>query len=137
MRSEHAPDAAWELGLCVDALSETLKERTARLRGLEEECRQLQDRVRREHQDYVELRASMDELLDLSELSETISSSFDIGDIMTALMDLSGRVLEHESCGVFVRDGEQDDLRPAAMSGDTQLGELVRGLWEDGIIDWV
>jgi signal transduction histidine kinase len=137
LQAEHAPDAAWELGLCVDALSDTLKERTARLKGLQEESRQLQARITREHQEYVELRASMDELLDLSELSETISSSFDIHDIMAALMKLSARVLEYESGGVFVREADEDDLRPAAITGDEQLSDLVRGLWEDGIIDWV
>ncbi len=137
LHGRHDPDAAWELGTCIDALTETLKEGTVQMQALETENGQLRQRLQRERREYVELRASMDELLDLNELSDTISSSFDPQDIMGALMKLSGRVLAYDSCGVFLWHGDHDDLRPVAMQGGEGLKELVFSLLEDGIIDWV
>ncbi|MEW6756362.1 MAG: ATP-binding protein, partial [Candidatus Latescibacterota bacterium] len=87
-------------------------------------------------QEYVELRASMDELLNLSELSETISSSFAVQDILSALMDLSGRFLACRGCGVFLWE-EGGELQTVALRGSEGLPEQVRACWEDGIIDWV
>jgi signal transduction histidine kinase len=130
-------ETAWELGIHVDSLGESLKESAARRRGLEEENRQLQERLSREHRDYAELRASMDELLNLHELTETISSSFAIQDILAALMDLSGRFLPYEGCGVFALGQEGQTLEAMAARGDGRTEERVRAQWEDGIIDWV
>ena len=137
LRGEIPAETVWELDIRIDTLVEAIKERTVQLRGVEEESRHLQDRLKREHQEYVELRTSMNELLDLSELSETISSSFDTTDIIAALMDLSGRFVEYASCGVFLWDQERDELQPVALRGGEQLREQVRSQWEDGIIDWV
>lgn len=130
-------EVAWELGIYLDTLAEAFKENAARLRGIEEENRHLQERLKREHQEYLELRASMDELLNLSELSETISSSFDIGDILKSLMDLSARFLAYDSCGVFLLDPESQELQAVAMRGEERLKEQIQAQWEDGIIDWV
>ena len=130
-------EAAWELGIHVDSLAEALKENVAQRCGVEEENRHLQERLRHEHQEYVELRASMDELLNLSELLETISSSFDIESILDALMNLSGRFVDFRSCGVFLLDQEREELQSVALRGSGQLCEQVKAQWEDGIIDWV
>lgn len=133
----HVPaDLAWELGIHVDTLAEALKESAAQLRGVEEEKRHLQERLNTEHQEYVELRASMDELLDLSELCETISSTFSVQDILAALMDLTARILECQGCGVFLWE-ESGELETVALRGSERLPEQVRAHWEDGIIDWV
>jgi signal transduction histidine kinase len=137
LQDASAAEAVWELGFHVDALSESLKESAARRLGLEEENRQLQERLRREHRDYAELRASMDELLNLHELTETISSSFAIQDILAALMDLSGRFLPYEGCGVFALGEGGQTLEAMATRGDGRIEERVRAQWEDGIIDWV
>ncbi len=137
LKDAEAAEAAWELGFHVDALSESLKESAARRLGLEEENRQLQERLRREHRDYAELRASMDELLNLHELTEKISSSFAIQDILAALMDLSGRFLPYEGCGVFSFGEGGQTLEAMMTRGDRRTEERVRTQWEDGIIDWV
>ena len=131
-------EVGWELGLHVDSLAEALKDATARTRGLEEENRHLQERLDRGHEDYMALRESLDELLNLHELSEAISSSFKIEDILAALMDLSRRVIDYESCGVFACDEEVGELEPMALRGEADL--LVARVEEqrqEGIIDWV
>ena len=132
-----AAEAAWELGIHVDSLAEALKENVVQRRGVEEENRRLQERLRQEHQDYVELRASMDELLNLSELLETISSSFDTEGILEALINLSGRFVDFQSCGVFLLDQEKEELQPVALRGSGQLVEQIKAQWEDGIVDWI
>jgi len=136
LREEIPAEAAWELGIHVDTLAEALKESAAQLHGREEENRHLQERLRSEHQEYVELRASMDELLNLSELSEAISSSLAITDILDALMNLSSRFVDYESCGVFLVQ-DSDRLQAVALRGGERLRDQVNTQWEDGIIDWI
>ena len=130
-------DVAWELGIHIETLSDALKESAAHQRGVEEENRQLQERLLGERREYAELRASMDELLNLHELSDTISSSFDIEDILASLIDLSGRFVEYLSCGVFALDEQEARLVPLTLRGAPGLVEHLEAQWEDGIIDWV
>ena len=82
-------------------------------------------------------KVDQDAVLNLHELSETISSSFDIEDILASLMDLSGRFVAYESCGVFALDGERDSLETLIVRGAPGLEERLAAQWEDGIIDWV
>ena len=133
------PELAWELALHTDGLAESEKELEVRVRGLEEDNRHLQERLDRGQKEYVELRESMNELLNLSELSETISTSFKVEDIVDSLMDLSGRFVPYETCGVFAFVGEREGLEPMAVRGDDAagLGDRVRAQWDDGIIDWI
>mgnify|MGYP001194706504 CR=1 FL=1 len=137
LKSEAPESLSWELGIHIDTLSEALKESAAHQRGVEEENRQLQERLRSERHEYMELRASMDELLNLHELSETISSSFDIEDILASLIELSGRFIESESCGVFSLDETRERLTALTLRGAPGLVERLEAQWEDGIIDWV
>lgn len=136
LKGEVSADVSWELGIHIDTLCEALKESATHQRGVEEENRQLQERRKSERREYVELRASMDELLNLHELSETISSSFDIEDILASLMDLSGRFVEYQSCGVFAFDDE-GRLEALSLRGAPGLAERLEAQREDGIIDWV
>jgi signal transduction histidine kinase len=138
LRGEAQEEIGWELGIHCDTLAEGLKEFAARLHGLEEENRHLQERLARGHQDYVELRESMDELLNLHELSEVISSSFNTKDILDSLMDLSKRFIDYESCGAFSLDERNESLKPMSLRDrDGRLEAQVQSQWEDGIIDWV
>ena len=130
-------DVAWELGIHFDTLSEAFNESAAHQRGIGKENRQLQERLNSERREYVELRASMDQLLNLHELSEAISSSFDTADILNSLMDLSRRVVACESCGVFAIDEEREVLQPLSLRGAPGLQERLSAQWEDGIIDWI
>ena len=130
-------DVVWELGIHFDTLSEALNESAAHQRGIGKENLQLQERLNSERREYVELRASMDQLLNLHELSEAISSSFDTADILNSLMDLSQRFVACESCGVFAIDEERGVLRPLSLHGTPGLQERLAAHWEDGIIDWI
>ena len=79
-------EAAWELTLLLDSLAEDHSEMNVRVQALEEENKALQERLDRGHEDYAQLRASMDELLNLHELSEAISTSLNLEDTFDALM---------------------------------------------------
>ncbi len=138
LKDDKGAETGWELGLQIDALTETFKETTARLKGVEEENRHLQERLARGQEENVALRESLDELLNLNELSEAISSSFKIEDILIALMDLSRRIINYESCGVFSCEEEDGELEPMALR-DQQglLRERVENQRQEGVIDWV
>ena len=138
--SQHVPDGVgWELGVHFRGLSEAVKELEVRVGALEEENRHLQERLNRGQREYVQLRESMNELLNLHDLSEAISTSFDTADILDSLMDLSGRFIDYESCGVFALEEEGARLQPMALRGaeSSSLQERIREQWDDGIIDWV
>ena len=151
---EGPAEVSWELGLHVNSLSETVKEMSVRIGALEEENRTLQDRLEGERREYTQLRESMDELLNLNELSEAISTSFNIEDILQALMDLSGRVMDYASCGVFALSADESALTPLVIRGEEDqqdssaqdvsstpellpFRDRVQAQWDDGIIDWV
>tara|TARA_B100000686_G_C16765980_1_gene961788 strand:+ start:747 stop:2297 length:1551 start_codon:yes stop_codon:yes gene_type:complete len=132
-------DVAWELGIHFDSLGEVVKELNIRLDALEDENRALQQRLAYGQEEYVQLRESMNELLNLHDLAEAISTSFNSEDILGALMDLSGRVIPYDSCGVFPLPFETNGPRVMALRSDESSEFLVRVTeqWEDGIIDWV
>ena len=132
-------DVGWELGVHLESMEEAAKESAVRVQALEQENHQLQDRLARGHEQYEQLRESMDELLNLHQLSETISTSFRIEDILDALMDLSIRFVPYETCGVFVLEQKGSKLKVVASRGTDvpSLQECVQSHWEDGIIDWV
>lgn len=131
-------DEAWELGIHVETLSEALKERDLRLQAYAEESSRYQERLERGHEEYSQLRESMNELLDLNELSEAISTSFKLQNIFDALMDLSRRYVDYESCGVFGLTAEDGRFEPLALRGDGRLlGRQVEAYREDGIVDWI
>lgn len=135
---ESAPaELVWDLRFQLEVLSESLKEHQARSLGLEEENEQLRARVTRERSDYVALRASMDELLNLHELTEKISTSFAIADILEALMDLSARFLPSQSSAVFSFAEGDSSLSVLLTRGGERVVECVRDQINDGIIDWV
>tara|TARA_Y100001978_G_scaffold83446_1_gene74879 strand:- start:9990 stop:11453 length:1464 start_codon:yes stop_codon:yes gene_type:complete len=131
------PDQVWDLRFHIDILAESLRESQARVLGLQEENRQLHDRVLREKSDYESLRASMDELLNLHELTEAISTTFAISDIISALMDLSARFLPSQSCGVFSLGGGDMKLDVLYTRGDQRIVQCVQAQCDDGIVDWV
>jgi len=80
----------------------------------------------------------MDELLNLHELSEAISTSFDVEDILDRLMILSARIVAYDGAGVFSLEGEGASLEVISVRGEGEmLQERVRTQWEDGIVDWV
>lgn len=131
-------EAAWEVGLHLDTLTESEKELQVRVAALEETNHNLQERLTSGVREYAQLRASMDELLNLHELSEAISTSFDIEDILDQLMILSGRVVAFDGAGVFALVEEGARLEAISMRGDGELLQSrVRTQWEDGIVDWV
>ena len=80
----------------------------------------------------------MDELLNLHELSEAISTSFDVNDILDQLMSLSGRVVAFQGAGGFslLEDGARLEAISLRGAGQVLQGR-VRTQWEDGIVDWV
>ncbi|MCC7264563.1 MAG: GAF domain-containing protein [Candidatus Latescibacteria bacterium] len=137
-RENGQPELSWELGIHLDTLTEAFREYGVRLQALEEEKRQFEERLQREHQGYAQLRASMHELLDLHAFSRTISASFDLQDVLEALLDLSRRLTEYHSCGVFFIGRGEAPLEPVALRGDaTRLRARVLAQWEDGIIHWI
>ena len=137
VKSSGLNDVAWELGNHVDGIATALGEGAARLSGLEGEVLQMKEHLTREHREFAELRESMDELLNLHELSEAISFCFKVEDILDALMNLSNRFVAYESCGVFSIAADES-LSPMTMRGnENALGRKIESLWEDGIIDWV
>jgi signal transduction histidine kinase len=138
LKDSQAPEEGWEMGIHIGTLVEGLKEYAVRVQALEEENKQFQERLTHRHEEYLQLRESMRELLDLHELTEAISSSFNIEDILGSLMELSGRFVDYRSCGVFSLDQEGLRLEPMAGRGEEQLlHQRVQAQWDDGIIDWV
>ncbi len=137
VQPELASASPGELADAVAELAATAQAQQAQLREAEAEVARLQQRLDHEHEQYAALRTAMDELLNLSELAETISTSFDVEDIIASLMDLSARFVPYDSCGVFLLDAEAAGLQTVRLRGAEGLSTQVQSQWDDGIIDWV
>ncbi len=138
LKDGRVPEEGWEMGIHLGNLVEGFKEYAVRVQALEEENKQFRERLAHRHEEYLQLRESMRELLDLHELTEAISTSFNIEAILGSLMELSGRFVNYFSCGVFSLDPNHQRLESMAGRGEESLlTERIQAQWEDGIIDWV
>ncbi|RKY57366.1 MAG: hypothetical protein DRP95_07070 [Candidatus Latescibacterota bacterium] len=124
--------------LWLDVVSQLIQEYESRIHFLEERIRTLEQDLSQKERDRSALKESLDELVSLHQLSESIRSAMKPEQVVEALVDVAGRVVEVHRAGVFLTD-ERGGMEALYPGGDTDgdLGEAARGMLEDGILDWV
>ena len=97
--------------------------------------------LRRDNQQYdrttKEMRSSIDELVAMQQLSNTISTAVDKELILSTLMSLTTEVLPVLESNIFLLDRLHNNFRPLSMACTERLREEVDGHLEAGIMDWV
>ena len=97
--------------------------------------------LRRDNQQYdktaQEMRSSIDELVAMQQLSNTISTAADKELILSTLMNLTKEVLPVLESNIFLLDRSLNRFQPLSFSCSERLREEVDGHLEAGIMDWV
>lgn len=97
--------------------------------------------LRRENQKYnqnnLEIRSSIDELVALQRLSNTIGTSVNPEEIARTLIDLTTQVLPVIETNIFLFDSSTARLSPLTEGGSTRLHQVAQEQLEAGIVDWV
>lgn len=83
------------------------------------------------------IRSSIDELVAMQRLSNTISVATDPEQILKTLMDLTKQVIPIVESNIFLLDEKQNKLVPLSTQGQACLQEEANRQLESGIVDWV
>lgn len=83
------------------------------------------------------IRSSIDELVAMQRLSNTISTAVDPETILGALFELTKQVIPILEANIFLFDSPASKLLPLSSSNDFRLTEEAQQQLESGICDWV
>ncbi len=83
------------------------------------------------------MRTSIDELVAMQRLSNTISTSNEPEMIVGALIELTRQVIPVIECNIFVFEGNSNKLSALSSKSSTRLEQEARQQMEAGIVDWV
>jgi len=120
----------------LDVVSQLIQEYESQVHILEERIGILEQELFQKELCKNAFKESLDELFTLHQLSESIRSAMEPGQVVEALIDIAGRVVEVLRAGVFLLDGQEGmEVLCPEIVGD--LGDVARGMLEDGVLDWV
>lgn len=116
----------------------TLDQLKARIQTVEEENRQLKENLSGTHRTKLDLRTSIDELIQVQRLSKAIAATLSLDVILASLADISRQVVKYEVCGVFLLRPDHSGLEALSVVPPSEEFEnKVHFQWEEGILDWV
>ena len=118
----------------LDVVSQLIQEYESRIHFLEGRIKDLELDLSQKERDRNALKESLDELVSLHQLSESIRSAMEPEQVVEALVDIAGKVVDVHRAGVFLTDGREG---MEALGSGENLGEVAKGMLEDGILDWV
>ncbi|MGE5314672.1 MAG: ATP-binding protein [Acidobacteriota bacterium] len=110
---------------------------TAYVKMLEERVALLEQELERSSRNTDEMKASIDEMIALQQISEVVSTTVEPEKIAETLRTLSMQVAPSKECNIFLLNKERNKLAPFIQSGHAQFDELVNQQMEEGILDWV
>src|SRR5512132_3676157 len=83
------------------------------------------------------IRSSVDELVALQRLSNTISTAVDPEQIVSALIELTRQVIPVSESNIFLFEGTTNKAIPLSSKGSPRLQQEAQQQIEAGIADWV
>ncbi len=114
-----------------------LESREQYIRALETTIQALREDNRTFHAHNLAIRSSIDELVAMQRLSNTISVATDPEQILRTLIELTQQVIPVLESNIFLLTEEQNTIVPLSSSGSDRLYEEAKRQVESGIVDWV
>jgi two-component system NtrC family sensor kinase len=114
-----------------------LESREQYIRALETTIQALREDNRAFHANNLAIRSSIDELVAMQRLSNTISVATDPEQILRTLIELTQQVIPVLESNIFLLTEEQNTIVPLSSSGSDRLYEEAKRQVESGIVDWV
>lgn len=109
----------------------------AYVRMLEERIALLEKELERSSRNTDEMKASIDEMIAMQQISEVVSTTVDPEKIAETLRSLSTQVAPSTECNIFLYNKERNKLSPFIQSSHAAFDEIVNQQLEEGILDWV
>ncbi len=109
----------------------------AYVRMLEERVALLEQELERSSRNTDEMKASIDEMIAMQQISEVVSTTVDPEKIAETLRSLSMQVAPSTECNIFLYNKERNKLSPFIQSSQMQFDDVVNQQLEEGILDWV
>lgn len=120
------------------SLNQIIEKGKMEIEGLRKQNRKLKKQVEASEKAKGQIRESMGELLNVQKLSEAISSSRRIQEVLAALEQLSASVVSINHSGVYLLDEHHRTLLPLRKDTDPHGDDaVIEEQFEEGIIDWV
>jgi signal transduction histidine kinase len=109
----------------------------AYVRMLEERVGLLEQELERSSRNTDEMKASIDEMIAMQQISEVVSTTVEPEKIAETLRSLSMQVAPSTECNIFLYNKERNKLTPFIQSSQMQFDDIVNQQLEEGILDWV
>jgi len=118
-------------------IEQFIENREMYIKALEQTIDALKRENNQSNKNNLDIRSSIDELVAMQQLSNTISTAVEPERIVSTLIELSQQVLPIIEANVFLFDASEKRLLPLTSHGsDRLIGEAQQHL-ESGIVDWV
>ncbi len=122
----------------VDAAFERFMEsRESYIHALETTVKALKDKIDLHQQNQTDFRQSIDELIAMQRLANTISTTTDSDSILDSLIDLTRQVIPVEESMIFETETSRAHTKPFLPSCSEYMLKVAQHLLEEGILDWV
>jgi signal transduction histidine kinase len=114
-----------------------IESRECYIKALESTIEALRQDNQRFNQNSFHMRNSIDELVAMQQLSNTISTAVDKELILATLIELTKQVIPVIESNIFLFNGSADRLLPLSSNHSPRLMEEAQEHMEAGIVDWV
>lgn len=121
-------------GALIERFMET---RESYIRALESTVQFLKDKIDLHEQSETRIRKSLDELVAMQRLSNTISTATDSVSVFASLLDLTRQVIPVEESMIFQVVEGKPEVKPFLPACSSYMMNSAQHLLEEGILDWV
>ena len=119
-------------------LKEYFDQLKAQIKDYEKELKTIRKKLKAKEKIVREVKESMEELLSIQKLSQTIRFAKNPEDIYSTLVELSKKVVPIELSGIFLFDKETNEISSLGVKTvHKKLEKDIERFLEEGIVDWV
>ncbi|RPH29590.1 GAF domain-containing sensor histidine kinase, partial [bacterium] len=139
MKGERPPGKP-PLQLLEDGLpqfEQFIESRESYIKALEQTIQVLKQENASINSSNLAIRSSIDELVAMQRLSNTISTALEPEFIVSALIELTRQVIPVIESNIFLFEGKTNRALPLSSKGSSRLQQEAQEQIEAGIVDWV
>jgi signal transduction histidine kinase len=114
-----------------------IESREKYIKALEQTIDVLKHENENRNRNNLDIRSSIDELVAMQRLSNTISTAMTPDTILSSLIDLTRQVIPVVDSNIYLLDASSNRLLPLSPLSSSRLQEEAQEQLESGIVDWV
>ncbi|MBP1647260.1 MAG: integral rane sensor signal transduction histidine kinase [Bacteroidetes bacterium] len=114
-----------------------IESRESYIKALEQTILMLKQEAANINSNSLAIRSSVDELVAMQRLSNTISTALEPELIVSTLIELTRQVIPVIESNIFLFEGKTNKVLPLSSKGSSRLQQEAQEQMEAGIVDWV